>query len=77
MACLRGEEGLTLYQGTGKVVNLAVCGMERKVHKFLRFARVFHVLSGSGAIFIWLECAAVVTMLVCYDLFDFRLIPNQ
>lgn len=34
MACFRIEEG---YQGTGKVVSLAVCGMERKVILSLRF----------------------------------------
>ena len=29
MACLRVEDG---YHGIGKVVSLAVCGMERKVN---------------------------------------------
>ena len=54
MACLFSEEVLNSYQCVGKVVNLAVCGMERKVPS--EFARVFHVLSGRGYIFIWLEC---------------------
>ena len=31
MACLFSEEILNSYQCVGKVVNLGVCGMERKV----------------------------------------------
>lgn len=48
-------EGISVYQATGKVVTLAVCGMERKVQEFMKFARVFHVLSGRLASdYIWL-----------------------
>ena len=58
MACLRVEDG---YHGIGKVVSLAVCGMERKVNVHQGIARVFHVLSGRRCDFCmaWISCVVL------------------
>ena len=65
MACgLRCEEGLTSYQGTGKVVTLAVCGMERKVKSSSGFCTCISCVGWEYAIFLWLEYVGVMVTAV-------------
>ena len=48
MACLRSEEVLNSYQGSGRAVILAVCGMERKVDEVTRICTCIACVEWEG-----------------------------